>query len=76
MAKIVVEVKNLKERNLVRAAYKSAHCRPIKNGKGYYIFYTDKKKQARYIAEGMSRAEAWVNAAEIISRPVQNKLES
>ena len=73
--KIIEEIKNLKERNMVREIFKSAHCRPFPDKKGYFIYYTDKKKNSFLIGRGTSRSEAWVDASNNIINETIKKIE-
>lgn len=76
MTKEIV-IESLDERNLVRSVYKTAHCRPVEHSKGYYVFYTDKKKNKIILGfDLLTRAGAWRSAAQQISNGVVKKLES
>jgi len=72
------EVQAVAERNVARASYKNAHCRPIfNNGKGFMISYIDENKNMQILGyHQTSRAGAWKDAAAGIGKKMVKKLES
>jgi hypothetical protein len=75
MAKVIV-IENLEERNIVRSVFKNAHCRPVKIGKGFCVFYMNGKKEVILGFDEETRAGAWREAAEEVNDRILNKLES